>query len=183
VKKVLLVYAHPNAAASRANQRIVEELKKIPHLTFHPLYETYPEFYIDVAREKHLLLEHHVVIWQHPFYWYSMPPLMKLWLDQVLEYDFAYGPEGKSLRGKQILLSLTTGGSHANYQEGSLHGAELRHYLRPYEQVARFCEMDWQAPQVFYEALDASDEALRHYAERLRARVEDLARIPHGKKE
>jgi glutathione-regulated potassium-efflux system ancillary protein KefG len=179
VKKTLLLYCHPNAQASRANRRIVEELRQIPHLTFHPLYEHYPEFYIDVAREKRLLLEHQVVIWQHPLYWYSMPPLMKLWLDQVLEYDFAYGPDGSSLRGKQLMLSLTTGGARGNYRAGELHGAELSSYLTPYEQTARFCGMDWQNPQVLYEALDASDEDLSAYALRLRSLVEDLARVSH----
>jgi putative NADPH-quinone reductase len=183
VKKILLVYCHPNAHASRANRLIVEELRQIPHLTFHPLYDTYPEFYIDVAREKRLLLEHHVVIFQHPFYWYSMPPLMKLWLDQVLEYDFAYGPAGGSLRGKQLLLSVTAGGSFADYAPGALHGNDIGAYLAPYEQTARFCEMDWQAPEVFYEALGAGDQALLTHARKLRARVEHLARVPHGKEE
>lgn len=177
MKKALLIYAHPNAPASRANRRLVDELRQIPNLTCHSLYEQYPEFYLDVPREKELLREHQLIIWQHPFYWYSMPPLMKLWLDQVLEYNFAYGPEGGALRGKQALLSLTVGGARASYREGEQHGRDISAYLAPYEQVARFCGMEWLNPQILFESLNANEAELGAYAGRLRALVEDVTRI------
>ena len=39
-----------------------------------------------------------------------MPPLQKLWLDEVLRYGWAYGPEGTALRGKDVWLVASTGG-------------------------------------------------------------------------
>jgi glutathione-regulated potassium-efflux system ancillary protein KefF len=177
VKKTLLLYAHPNAHSSRANRRLVSELKSLPNLTVHSLYEQYPEFYIDVAAEQRLLREHQLIIWQHPLYWYSMPPLMKLWIDQVLAFDFAYGPEGKALHGKQLMLSLTVGGAKGAYRPGEAHGHPLSTYLAPYEQTARFCGMDWQPPKIFYEALGADDASLEAHADELRAAIETLALI------
>ena len=57
----------------------------------HDLYEAYPDFLIDVEAEQALLLEHDVIVFQHPVYWYSSPAILKEWQDLVLEHGFAYG--------------------------------------------------------------------------------------------
>jgi hypothetical protein len=61
------------------------------------LYEEYPDFYINVKREQQLLIEHDIIVFQHPFYWYSSPAILKQWEDLVLEFGFAYGPGGTKL--------------------------------------------------------------------------------------
>ena len=66
-------------------------------MTFHDLYEAYPDFHIDVEREKALLEEYPRIVWQHPFYWYSTPSLMKEWFDTVLQYGWAYGKGASAL--------------------------------------------------------------------------------------
>ncbi len=46
----------------------------------HELYELYPDFFIDVEAEQKLLLEHDIIVWHHPFYWYSAPAICNSWL-------------------------------------------------------------------------------------------------------
>ena len=84
---------------------LVQQIPAIPEITFHDLYEKYPDFNIDVENEKRLLADHQIIIWHHPFYWYSAPPLLKQWIDLVLEFGWAYGPGGNALEGK-ILFQL-----------------------------------------------------------------------------
>ena len=84
-------------------------------MTVHDLYEAYPDLDIDVAREKALLLAHDVIVWQHPFFWYSTPAILKEWQDLVLEFGWAYGPGGTALRGKLFVSAITTGGREAAY--------------------------------------------------------------------
>ncbi len=67
--------------------------------------------FINVKREQALLSEHDIIVFQHPFYWYSCPAIMKEWMDLVLEYGYAYGPEAHALNGKQWLSAITTGGA------------------------------------------------------------------------
>ncbi|WP_225875317.1 NAD(P)H-dependent oxidoreductase [[Limnothrix rosea] IAM M-220] len=55
-----------------------------------------------MPREKQLCLDHNIVVWQHPFFWYSAPAMLKKWPDLVLEYGFAYGHEGTALHGKNV---------------------------------------------------------------------------------
>ncbi len=80
---VLILFAHPKFERSRVNKALVDKIKNKEGVTFHDLYEYYPDFNIDLLKEKKLLLEHYVVVWHHPLYWYSCPPLLKQWIDLV----------------------------------------------------------------------------------------------------
>src|SRR5687767_1197669 len=97
-QRVLIIFAHPRFEKSRANNALVGALRGIDGVTFHDLYERYPDFNVDLEFEKQLLLDHDVIIWHHPFYWYSAPPLLKQWIDIVLEFGWAYGPGGVALK-------------------------------------------------------------------------------------
>ncbi|MCU7375699.1 NAD(P)H-dependent oxidoreductase [Paucibacter sp. O1-1] len=74
-------------------------------MTINDLYANYPDFLIDVAREQQLCESHDVIIFQHPFYWYSTPAIVKEWLDLVLEHGWAYGKTGTALKDKMVLSS------------------------------------------------------------------------------
>ena len=49
--RVLILFAHPALEKSRVHRRLVREISDDPGLTFHDLYEAYPDFNVDVARE------------------------------------------------------------------------------------------------------------------------------------
>jgi glutathione-regulated potassium-efflux system ancillary protein KefG len=93
-----------------------------------------------------LLLLHDVIIWQHPFYWYSCPPLLKQWIDLVLEFNWAYGPKGNALAGKYIFSTLTTGGARDAYQSDGRNRFSLKQLLTPFIQTAFLCKMKYLAP-------------------------------------
>ncbi len=110
MKKTLVLFAHPFSKNSRVNRTIMEKIRGADNVTVHDLYEEYPYFHIKVDREQELLMENDLIVWQHPFYWFNMPPLMKMWCDAVLHRGFAFGPDGSRLQGKIFFLSVTTGG-------------------------------------------------------------------------
>src|SRR5512139_1443397 len=114
--RVLVLFAHPALEKSRVHRRLVERARASDGVTFHDLYEAYPDFDVDVKREQALLLAHDAVVLQHPFYWYSTPALVKQWEDLVLEHGWAYGSRGTMLRGKRMLSAITTGGGEAAYR-------------------------------------------------------------------
>ena len=117
-------------------------------VTVHDLYEAYPDFDIDVSREQALLREHDVIVFHHPFYWYSSPAVVKQWMDLVLEYGFAFGSHGTELRGKALMSVLSTGGEKAGYSRQGLHGHTLREFLIPFEKTAHLCNMAYLPPFV-----------------------------------
>lgn len=144
--KVLILLAHPALQRSRVNRALMRSVTGLPDVTLHDLYEVYPDFMIDVDHEQRLLLEHDVVVFQHPFYWYSAPALMKEWLDLVLEHGFAYGRDGTALRGKAMMSAISTGGGQDAYCEAGMNRFSIDELLRPFEQTARLCGMDWLPP-------------------------------------
>jgi len=146
MKKILILFSHPKFEKSRVNTILVDKIKDIEGITFHDLYEIYPDFQIDVSYEKELLKQHDIIIWHHPFYWYSCPPLMKQWIDLVLEFGWAYGPEGNALKSKTCLNVITTGGTRELYCSQGSNGFSVNDFLRPFEQTANLCGMTYFPP-------------------------------------
>lgn len=128
---------------------------------FLDLYETYPDFQIDVEAEKQRLLKFQRILFQHPFYWYSCPPLLKHYFDEVLELGFAYGPGGQALKGKHWQQIITTGGSAEVYSHEGSNCYTMDEFLRPYEQTARLCGMRYHSPLILHAARRLTEEARR----------------------
>ncbi|MDN3667295.1 NAD(P)H-dependent oxidoreductase [Algibacter miyuki] len=164
MKKILVLFSHPKFEKSRANNALVNRIIDIEGVTFHDLYEAYPDFNINVPAEKELLEAHDIIIWHHPFYWYSCPPLMKQWIDMVLEFGWAYGPNGNALQSKTCLNVITTGGSREVYCSEGSNSFTVRQFLRPFEQTANLCGMHYLPPFAAMETHKLTDEALTNYA-------------------
>lgn len=148
--RVLFLFAHPALEKSRINARLIRDIAQLDGITFHDLYEAYPDFFIEVAYEQHLLLSHDLIVLHHPMYWYSSPALVKQWEDLVLEHGWAYGSSGTHLRRKKFLHAVTTGGSDQAYQERGMHGHTIRDFLLPIEQTAKLCGMVYLPPYLVH---------------------------------
>lgn len=142
----LIIFAHPFPRRSRVNRRLLAAVRDLPHVSVHDLYERYPDFAIDVDYEQQALIAHERIVWQHPLYWYSIPPLLKEWIDTVLERGFAFGAGGDKLQGKKLLQVVSTGGKENDYQVNAYHGQPIEAYLTPWRQTAAFCGMQYQTP-------------------------------------
>ena len=164
MKKILILFSHPQFEKSRANSMLVNRIKDKENVTFHDLYELYPDFHIDVDKEKKLLSEHDVIIWHHPFYWYSCPPLMKQWIDMVLEFGWAYGPNANALESKTCLNVITTGGSKDLYCSQGTNSFTISQFLRPFEQTANLCGMTYFPPFAVMGTYNLSDKELTDHA-------------------
>lgn len=148
--KILILFAHPRYESSLNQQELVRSIPDIPEITFHDLYEKYPDFNVDIETEQNLLLEHQIIIWQHPFYWYSSPPLLKQWIDLVLSFGWAYGPGGNALQGKLVFNALTSGGQRSAYSPEGHNRFTINQLLAPFEQTAYLCKMIWAPPFVIH---------------------------------
>jgi NAD(P)H dehydrogenase (quinone) len=88
----------------------------------------------DIAFEQDKLRWADAVILQFPLWWFSMPAILKGWVDRVYAYGFAYGVgehsdarwgdrygEG-SMLGKRAMLIVTTGGWESHYGPRGING-------------------------------------------------------------
>lgn len=172
--KVLVLLAHPALFRSRVNRRLADVARATPGVTLHDLYEAYPDFDIDVRHEQALLAAHEAVVFQHPFYWYSTPAILKEWQDLVLEFNWAYGPEGTALRGKRFLSAITTGGPERAYQPEGFNRFTIRQLLAPVEQTSRLCGMSWRDPFVVHGTHRLEDAEIARAALAYREALESL---------
>ncbi len=184
--RILLLFAHPSFERSRVNRSLLRAVQDLPGVTFHDLYEAYPDLHVDREREQALLLAHDLIVMQHPFYWYSVPPLVRQWDMTVLTHGWAYGEGGGALRGKRWLLTLTTGGTDAAYQRDGLNRFTIRELLIPLEQAVTLCGMEFLPPFVVHgthgmaaTTLAATARDYRRALEALRDGRLDLAAARH----
>lgn len=171
---IYLLHAHPHPARSRANRALLDAVADLPALTRRSLYDDYPDFAIDVERERAALTAAHTIVWQHPLYWYSVPGMLKHWFDEVLGLGWAYGTGGTALQGKRALWVVTTGAGTDAYTEAGPHAHPFPTFEPPIRQTARFCGMAWLEPVVVHWAHRISDAELAAHAARYRERLLEL---------
>lgn len=164
-QSILVLFFHPALHRSRVNHTLYRASRDLDGVTFHDLYEVYPDFMIDVQREQALLLEHDIVVFQYPFFWYSGPALMKEWVDLVLEYGFAFGRDGTALKDKAAFCAISTGGPGASYSADGDNRFTIPELLRPMEQTVRLCHMQWLPPIAVFNTTQLTDHEISRHAE------------------
>lgn len=177
---VLIVYAHPASHLSRVNRRLADAARAMEGVELLDLYDTYPDFFIDVAAEQARLERAAAVVFVHPIQWYSMPALLKEWLDVVLKPGWAYGKEGQALLGKPYWLAATAGSAEPTYAAGELHGRPFDDYLPQFRQTAALCGMPWEEPLILFGAHQVSDAAVAEHVATFTRRLQ-LLRARFGK--
>ncbi|MFN0182885.1 MAG: NAD(P)H-dependent oxidoreductase [Aquabacterium sp.] len=159
--QIVVLVAHPQLEDSRASRALMHAAAgAVSQVQQRDLYALYPDYLIDAEAERALLEAADLVVWQHPIHWYGMPPLMKLWLDEVFAFGWAYGPGGTRLRGKDLWLVASTGGPEASYRPDGYNRYFFDAFLPPYEQTAALAGMRFLPPLLIHGAHRASDAEL-----------------------
>jgi glutathione-regulated potassium-efflux system ancillary protein KefG len=161
---------------SRANKAMVEAVRDAPGVTFVDLYEIYPDFVIDVRAEQKRLVSHACLAVQFPLYWYSTPALLKEWFDLVWLHGFAYGRGGTALVGKRMIVACSTGADGGAYDPAGANRFTIEEFLRPLEQTAALCGMEWLPPFVLHAAAARTEAEIERQARVFRDRITELAR-------
>ena len=177
---VALIYAHPYAERSLANRELLAAIDGLDFVDRRDLYDLYPDFDVDADTERRRLEAVDLIVVQHPIYWYSMPALLKHWLDEVFALGWAYGDGGTALVGKQLQWVVTTGADARAYGPDGPHGHPFEVFTASMRQTALFCGMTWAEPLVVHDA-HADQTQVRSVGERYRRTLMDFAaRHPHA---
>ena len=145
MKNILIVSGHTDLNDSVVNKTVLEELRKaLPEAEFDILSEEYPDFHINVKAEQAKVEKADIMVWQFPMFWYSMPSLLRCWIEQVIVHGFAYGSKGHATDGTKLIASFTTG-SPAEVYTKEKAGFTIEEVMGPQLQgTANLCHMDLQ---------------------------------------
>ncbi|MCG7962857.1 MAG: NAD(P)H-dependent oxidoreductase [Candidatus Thiodiazotropha taylori] len=174
--KILNLVFHPDLNSSRVNRRWKAQLEVSGKITTsRDMYAEYPDFQIDVDKEQKLLLDHDRIVFQFPIYWWSMPPLLKKWLDDVLQYQFAYGSKGDKLKGKDMQIICSAGGQAKNYN-GFHMFATVPEVLKPFQLTANLAQMNYAQPLYMFNADACPDDEIRLFGDKWAEVIDDPRR-------
>jgi glutathione-regulated potassium-efflux system ancillary protein KefF len=182
--EILVLVAHPELEQSRANRRLMNEARTLQstsaagRIEVRDLYALYPDYLVDIPAEQAALAAARLVIWQQPIHWYGMPPLLKLWVDDVLAFGWAYGPGGTALRGTDLWLVATTGGPEDSYRPDSYNRYFFDAFMPPYEQTAALCGMRFLPPLLLHGAHKAKEAEIAAHAAIYVQRLADYPQWP-----
>ncbi|BAU90729.1 ribosyldihydronicotinamide dehydrogenase [Methylorubrum populi] len=142
---------------------------------------------VDVKAEQDKLLWTDVLILQFPLWWFTMPAILKGWIDRVYSHGFAYGVGEHSdrrwgdrygegtLAGKRAMLVVTAGGWEEHYGPRGINGP-IEDLLFPIQHGVLFYPgFDVLPPFVVYRADRLDDVGFSAVAEQLRDRIRSLA--------
>ena len=169
MSRILVILAHPQLEQSRVASALAAAARTLsggdqPQLAIRDLYALYPDYLIDVAAEQAALADVQLLVWLHPVHWYGMTPLMKLWLDEVFAFGWAYGPGGRALAGADLWLATSTGGPEDAYHPSGHNRYFFDAFLPPYEQTAALAGMRFLPPLVLHGAHRVNEAALQAQA-------------------
>ena len=169
-RPVYVLGAHPNLRESRVNRRLLDAAAGLPGVDINDLFATSPDYDIDVAAEQKRAEAAQLIVLLHPIQFYSMPALMKLWLDEVLAVGWAYGGRN-ALRGKDLWLVASLGGSEDSYHPQGYNRYFFDAFVPPYEQTAALCGLRFLPPMLMFGAHQATDEEIDAHAATFRDKL------------
>ena len=136
----------------------------------------------DIAAEVRKLVEADLLILSFPVFWFSVPAIMKGWIDRVFLSGIVYG--GKrfydrgGLRGKKALVAVTIGSREHMFGSDAVHGpleAMMSHLLRG---TLGYAGMEVIAPYVAWHVPYVGDDSRRATLQDYRAYLRDLESKP-----
>lgn len=144
----------------------------------------------DVKAEQDKLLWADVLILQFPLWWFTMPAILKGWVDRVYSYGFAYGVgehnnkrwgdrygEG-TMSGKRAMLIVTAGGWEEHYSARGINGP-IDDLLFPINHgILYYPGYDVLPPFVVYRTDRLDETGFGRVARQLRQRMQTLATTP-----
>jgi NAD(P)H dehydrogenase (quinone) len=141
----------------------------------------------DVKSEQEKLLWADTVILQFPLWWFTMPAILKGWVDRVYSCGFAYGVgehsdkrwgnrygEGR-LSGKRAMLIVTVGGWREHYSPRGINGP-IDDVLFPINHgILYYPGFDVLPPFIAYRVHRSDETTFCTISEELRQRMRTIA--------
>ncbi|KAF7658525.1 hypothetical protein LDENG_00011710 [Lucifuga dentata] len=132
----------------------------------------------DINEEQRKLTEADLIIFQFPMYWFSVPAILKGWIDRVLTLGYAYTLEKRYSQGifkdKKAMLSFTTGSHESMFSADGING-DMNVTLWPVQNgILNYCGFQVLAPQIFWAPSHILSEARSTMLEAWRSRLQGL---------
>lgn len=129
----------------------------------------------DILAEQEKLFWSDVLLLQFPLWWFSVPAILKGWVDRVFTMGRVYGG-GKwysngALRGRRAMCALTTGGPEGIYGPRGRNGSVDKVLFHVQHGMLAFVGYEVLPPFVAWSAARAGDDGRARYLGAYRERL------------
>ncbi len=135
-------------------------------------------FVEEINREQEKVEWCDLMIWQFPLWWFSVPAILKGWVDRVFAMGRFYG-EGRVyeegiFKNKKALLSTTTGGGLDTYIKDGFNG-DMAAILRPVQRgILQFVGFSVLKTQLNFSVAHLSEEERKMQLENWSTRLNNI---------
>jgi putative NADPH-quinone reductase len=173
--KVLVIVAHyrENSLTYELKNQFEKGLKEAGHqvdvldlykLKLNPILEGQDQpnrstseeqqhFSEQVLQEQERLLKYDSIALLYPLYWFSLPAMVKGYVDRVWNYGFAYG-KNKKWDPKKVLWMPLAGSTEENFRSRTAD-TTTRNLLN---EIAAYCKFKDSKVKMFYGTLTGNNE-------------------------
>lgn len=175
-RNTLVIVTHPEPAGSPVTAALAAAVATLPNVKVRDLTSLYPDHSIDVPAEQATLATVQDIVLQYPTDWYSVPGLMKRWLQEVLT-DGGVISTGRAgaLAGKTLRVMTSTGSVSDAYDTDQFHSWPYEDILLPLRTTAERLGMTWGQPLVVHGVREVSAARLVDLTDQYRALLEPWA--------
>jgi len=157
----LVLFAHPYYEHSTTNVQLINCYKNNPDISFRDLYEDYPDFHIQAFRERKRLSQYQRIVFHFPLIWFGLPPLLKLWIDEVFDMKWIGQNEKNPLTGKDVMIVVSAGGSADHYSINGRYKTTIEQLLLSLRLSIEVNNMTLEDMLVVYNADHIQDSKLQ----------------------
>lgn len=137
--KTLVLVGHPQEDKSILNAEMARRWAAHPHTEVRWIGAGA----VEVAVEQAAVESAEHIVFQFPLYWYGPPACLKQWMDEVLTWGWAFGPNGGLLHGRTLQCAITVGGKLSDYTPEGKHRTSLGSLMEPLERMASYVGLEW----------------------------------------
>ena len=152
MKKTLVLFAHPFLEFSNNNKELTNFYERHQQFTFRDLYEEYPDFHIPAFRERKRIVEYDRFIFHFPIIWFGMPPLLRLWLDEVVDGNWISGQTKNPFENKEVFLLVTTRSKERSFGKNGKHGYTIEELISGLLVTLKIFKVNIKNIYIVYEA-------------------------------
>lgn len=167
MKKTLVIFAHPYFEYSTCSVDLIKVYQDAEQVTFKDLYEEFPDFHIPTFRERKRIRDYERLVFHFPLIWFSVPPLLKLWIDEVFDMTWTMKTD-HPLQNKDAVIIVTIGGKEENYTENGMYETTIEELLKSLTLSLKVNQIDVKVMITVHDADDLTPEQREEFSQKIK---------------
>ena len=144
MSNILIISGHTDLEHSVVNKEILNILhSKLPNAEIVKLDSLYPNFQIDEKKEQERVKKADIILFVFPLFWYAAPAPISRWLEKTFTHGFAYTSKGGLLKGKTLIVSVSSGCPKDYFSKTGLFGYTIDDLMGGFKCTCTFSAMNF----------------------------------------